>query len=187
MPSFGPISNAPVSGASGATSSQVSTDLAAAYSIAALVGAALVGDYSIAGQVGTVGATLSADYKIAGLAGASLSGEYSIAGSSVTQVSADFSGSYSITALLDKSISITLKSKDLALRPNIGGIFWAWSDARGTVTSSGSGLTANALGQISVPIKTALLSDGTGFLSLDNYTGGNPLDYFAFFGPVRVP
>jgi hypothetical protein len=89
--------------------------------------------------------------------------------------------------LAEKTLAITLKSKDLALRPNVNGINWAWSDARGVVTSSGAGLAANGAGQVLVPIRTALLTDGTGFLSLDNYNGGNPLDYFGFFGPVRVP
>lgn len=89
--------------------------------------------------------------------------------------------------LADKVLPITLKAVDKTLRPNVTGINWAWSDARGVITSSGGGLSSNASGQVSVPIRTALLSDGVGFLSLDNYTGGNPLDYFGFFGPVRVP
>lgn len=173
MPSFGPISGAPV-GAEGSGAATVSADFAGAFAVAALVG----GDSPAA-------------FSITNLVGANFPGSYSVSGSSTTPVSADFAGAYLIAdfgpALVDKVVGITLKSKDLALRPNVGNINWAWSDARGVITSSGSGLSSNASGQVSVPIRTALLSDGVGFLSLDNYTGGNPLDYFGFFGPVRVP
>lgn len=89
--------------------------------------------------------------------------------------------------LADKTIVVTLKAHDLNLQANVGGIYWTWSDARGTVTSSGSGLAASAAGVLSIPIRTALMSDGVGFLTLDNYNGGNPLTYFGFAGPVRVP
>jgi len=90
--------------------------------------------------------------------------------------------------LTDKVLPLTLKATgNGGVRANITGINWAWSDSRGVITSSGGGLSSNASGLVSVPIQTALLSDAVGFLSLDNYTGGNPLDYFGFFGPVRVP
>jgi hypothetical protein len=90
--------------------------------------------------------------------------------------------------LVEKSIVITLKkSKTLELQVNVGGIYWTWSDARGQITSSGGPVASNASGVVSVPIRTRLLSDGVGMLTLDNYNGGNPLTYFGFVGPVRVP
>lgn len=156
--------------------------------------AAAVVSYDFAGAfaiAGLLSRDFPAAFSAAGVVGANFPGSYSVSGGSTTPVSADFAGSYSIAdsglVLVDKVIGVTLKSKDLALRPNVSNINWAWSDARGVITSSGGGLSSNASGQVSVPIRTALLSDGVGFLSLDNYTGGNPLDYFGFFGPVRVP
>jgi hypothetical protein len=90
-------------------------------------------------------------------------------------------------SLVQKTIAVTLKARNLDLQANVGGINWTWSDARGTVTSSGTGLAATSAGVLSVPIRTRLLSDGVGYLTLDNYNGGNPLTYFGFMGPVRVP
>jgi hypothetical protein len=89
--------------------------------------------------------------------------------------------------LVQKTIVVTLKARNLDLQANAAGINWTWSDTRGTVTSFGSGLTASSAGVLSVPIRTRLLSDGVGMLTLDNYNGGNPLTYFGFAGPVRVP
>lgn len=90
-------------------------------------------------------------------------------------------------ALVSKTIVVTLKARNLSLQVNASGINWTWSDGRGTVTSFGSGLVGSAAGVLSIPIKTRLLSDGVGILTLDNYNGGNPLTYFGFVGPVRVP
>ncbi len=90
-------------------------------------------------------------------------------------------------SLVLKNIVVTLKGRDLAVQPNAAGIYWTWSDARGTVTSFGNGLTGSAAGVLTIPIRTRLLSDGVGFLTLDNYNGGNALTYFGFAGPVRVP
>lgn len=89
--------------------------------------------------------------------------------------------------LVDKSIVVTLKNRSLALQASVGGINWTWSDARGTVTSSGTGLMASSAGVLTVPIKTRLLTDAKGFLTLDNYNGGNPLTYFGTAAWVRVP
>jgi hypothetical protein len=89
--------------------------------------------------------------------------------------------------LVSKTIQVTLKGRALNLQAGVGGINWTWSDARGTVTSSGSGLTASNAGVLSIPIQTRLLTDGVGMLTLDNYNGGNPLTYYGFVGPVRVP
>lgn len=90
-------------------------------------------------------------------------------------------------SLVLKNIVVTLKGHNLAVQPNAAGIYWTWSDARGTVTSFGSGLTGSAAGVLTIPVRTRLLSDGVGFLTLDNYNGGNALTYFGFAGPVRVP
>lgn len=89
--------------------------------------------------------------------------------------------------LVSKTIVVTLKNRALALQTSVGGINWTWSDSRGTVTSFGTGLAANASGVLSVPIKTRLLTDAKGFLTLDNYNGGNPLTYFGTAAWVRVP
>lgn len=90
-------------------------------------------------------------------------------------------------SLVQKTIQVTLKARNLDLQANAAGINWTWSDARGTVTSSGTGLVASAAGVLSIPIRTRLLSDGVGMLTLDNYNGGNALTYFGYTGPVRVP
>lgn len=89
--------------------------------------------------------------------------------------------------LVSKTIVVTLKGRDLSVRPNAAGINWEWSDARGVVTSSGTGLVGSASGVLTVPIRTRLLSDGEGRLSIDNYSGGNILTYFASQLWVRVP
>jgi len=86
-----------------------------------------------------------------------------------------------------KNIVVTLKARDLSVRANATGINWEWSDARGVVTSSGSGLASDAAGVLSVPILTRLLSDGEGRLSLDDYNGGNILTYLSTQLWVRVP
>jgi chitodextrinase len=90
-------------------------------------------------------------------------------------------------SLVTKNIQVTLKGRDLSVRANAAGINWEWSDARGVVTSSGTGLVGSASGVLSVPIRTRLLSDGLGRLSLDNYNGGNILTYLATQLWVRVP
>ncbi|WP_332848709.1 hypothetical protein [Massilia sp. S19_KUP03_FR1] len=90
-------------------------------------------------------------------------------------------------ALVQKNIVVTLKGRDLSIRANAAGINWEWSDARGVVTSSGTGLVGSATGVLTIPIRTRLLSDGVGRLSLDNYTGGNILTYLATQVWVRVP
>jgi hypothetical protein len=90
--------------------------------------------------------------------------------------------------LVSKTISVTLKkAKTLELQASIDGIYWTWSDARGEITSSGGPLSSDASAVLSVPIKTRLLSDAKGKLTLDNYNGGNPLTYFSLNAWVRVP
>lgn len=91
-------------------------------------------------------------------------------------------------SLVEKSIVVTLNKQGfIGVRPNIGGINWSWSDSRGEITSFGSGLSTNSAGQVTVPIRTRLLSDATGKISLDNYDGGNILTYFSTSAWVRVP
>lgn len=90
-------------------------------------------------------------------------------------------------SLVQKNIVVTLKGRDLSIRANATGINWEWSDARGMVTSSGTGLVGSASGVLTIPIRTRLLSDGVGRLSLDDYNGGNILTYKATQLWVRVP
>jgi hypothetical protein len=90
--------------------------------------------------------------------------------------------------LVSKTIVVALKrAKTYEVQPNISGIFWEWSDSRGVVTSSGGPLSSDAAGLVSVPIKTRLLSDAKGKLTMDNYNGGNQLTYASLNAWVRVP
>lgn len=212
MPSFGPISATPIGGEWQSAGTPPVSDVTRPQMVGSIVASAItssgftvdwpsatdnvgVTQYQVrvdGGALESTGLTRSKSYT--GLAAQSTHAvevfAYDAAGNAALvplSLSVTTTAASTDPVLVDKVLAITLKSKDLALRPNVAGINWAWSDARGVITSSGSGLAANSQGQVSVPIQTALLSDAIGFLSLDNYTGGNPLDYFGFFGPVRVP
>lgn len=85
-----------------------------------------------------------------------------------------------------KTATVTLQSKAGALRANLTGLNWRWSDTQGVVIDSGTGETTDASGVFSVTVHTALAAAGIGHLDIDNSTGVIDTTYFAFSGPVAV-